>query len=110
MKGLVDGGESNAWPRPGTGSEATMHLPRPPRRTVRLRLTTVYSGLFLVSGVALLAITYLLMTGRIVGGQLVFTRRVDNGQDAPRPEHTPLRGSDPTQLHQFLTLAGIALG
>ncbi len=88
-----------------------MRMPHPPRRTVRLRLTIVYSGLFLVSGAALLAITYLLMTGRIVGGQLVFTRRVDNGQDAsPRPEHTPLRGSDPTQLHQFLTLAGIALG
>ena len=34
-----------------------LHLPS---RTVRLRLTLLYSGLFLVSGVALLAITYLL--------------------------------------------------
>src|SRR5438270_10619784 len=34
-----------------------LHLPS---RTVRLRLTLLYSGLFLVSGVALLATTYLL--------------------------------------------------
>jgi signal transduction histidine kinase len=34
-----------------------------PRRTVRLRLTAVYGGLFLVSGAALLAITYLLVAG-----------------------------------------------
>ena len=33
-----------------------LHLPS---RTVRLRLTLLYSGLFLVSGVALLAATYL---------------------------------------------------
>jgi two-component system sensor histidine kinase VanS len=33
---------------------------RLPQRTVRLRLTLLYSGLFLVSGVALLAATYLL--------------------------------------------------
>src|SRR5206468_10301514 len=34
-----------------------LHLPS---RTVRLRLTLLYSGLFLVSGLALLAATYLL--------------------------------------------------
>jgi signal transduction histidine kinase len=34
-----------------------------PRRTVRLRLTLMYGGLFLVSGAALLAITYGLVTG-----------------------------------------------
>ncbi len=33
---------------------------RLPRRTARLRLTTLYGGLFLLSGVALVAITYLL--------------------------------------------------
>jgi signal transduction histidine kinase len=36
---------------------------RLPRRTVRLRLTLMYGGLFLVSGAALLAITYALVTG-----------------------------------------------
>jgi signal transduction histidine kinase len=33
---------------------------RPPRRSARLRLTSLYGGLFLVSGVALLAATYFL--------------------------------------------------
>jgi hypothetical protein len=31
--------------------------PRPPRRTVRLKLALLYGGLFFLSGVALLAIT-----------------------------------------------------
>jgi hypothetical protein len=35
-------------------------MPRLPQRTVRLRLALLYSGLFLVSGVVLLAITYVL--------------------------------------------------
>src|SRR5262245_35247927 len=33
-----------------------------PRRTIRLRLTAIYGGLFLVSGAALLAITYVLVS------------------------------------------------
>jgi signal transduction histidine kinase len=33
-----------------------------PRRTIRLRLTVIYGGLFLVSGAALLAITYVLVS------------------------------------------------
>src|SRR5262245_37423591 len=40
-----------------------VRLPRWPRRTVRLRLTGLYGGLFLVSGAALLTITYLLVAG-----------------------------------------------
>src|SRR5437764_2802798 len=39
------------------GPRRMLHLPS---RTVRLRLTLLYSGLFLVSGVALLAVTYLI--------------------------------------------------
>src|SRR5690348_18208962 len=35
---------------------------RAPRRTVRLRLTAVYGGLFLLLGAALLGITYLLVS------------------------------------------------
>jgi signal transduction histidine kinase len=46
---------------------------RIPRRTVRLRLTLVYGGLFLMSGAALLAVTYFLVvhatTGFIFKGQ-----------------------------------------
>src|SRR5215510_1510234 len=46
---------------------------RLPRRTVRLRLTLVYGGLFLLSGTALLGITYLLVSqhmprGPVTGG------------------------------------------
>ncbi|WP_285783630.1 ATP-binding protein [Microbispora sp. NBRC 16548] len=36
-----------------------------PRRTVRLRLTALYGGLFLVSGAALLAVTYGLVVGAV---------------------------------------------
>ena len=35
-----------------------------PRRTVRLRLTALYGGLFLASGAGLLAITYALVAGQ----------------------------------------------
>jgi signal transduction histidine kinase len=38
-----------------------LHLPG---RTVRVRLTALYGGLFLISGAALLAITYLLVAGK----------------------------------------------
>jgi signal transduction histidine kinase len=37
---------------------------QPPRRSVRLRLTLLYGGLFLVSGTALLIITYVLVAHR----------------------------------------------
>jgi signal transduction histidine kinase len=43
-----------------------------PRRTVRLRLTLLYGGLFLVSGAALLAITYALVAHNTSG--LIFTQ------------------------------------
>jgi signal transduction histidine kinase len=43
-----------------TGRLLKQHLPR---RTVRLRLTALYGGLFLLSGAALLAITYVLVLG-----------------------------------------------
>ena len=37
---------------------------RLPRRTVRLRLTVLYGGLFLLSGAGLLAVTYVLVSGQ----------------------------------------------
>jgi signal transduction histidine kinase len=43
--------------RPGL---ASLSWPRFPRRTARLRLTALYSGLFLLTGAALAAITYVL--------------------------------------------------
>jgi signal transduction histidine kinase len=47
--------------------------PHLPRRTVRLRLTLLYGGLFLASGAALLAITYILVLHATNG--YVFTGR-----------------------------------
>jgi signal transduction histidine kinase len=43
---------------------------RLPRRTVRLRLTMVYGGLFLLSGAALLAITYFLVAQHVPQGPI----------------------------------------
>jgi signal transduction histidine kinase len=66
---------------------------RLPRRTVRLRLTLVYGALFLLSGAALLAITYFLVAHRLPGGSAVETSRSSlPGQDF----HVP-----PQQAHQI---------
>jgi signal transduction histidine kinase len=97
-------------------------LMRLPPRTVTLRLTLLYSGMFLISGAVLLAITYLLV--RHSTGSLYLLR----GDGA----HAPLRlrsgaappGAIPTiaqqartqalhqhaaELHQLLVQSGIAL-
>jgi len=55
---------------------------RLPRRTVRLRLTLVYGGLFLLSGAALLAITYLLVSRSLPTGPVT-------GRAAAPPLLTP---------------------
>ncbi|HTZ29459.1 MAG TPA: HAMP domain-containing protein, partial [Streptosporangiaceae bacterium] len=47
-------------PEPATPAPKTRRL-RLPRRTVRLKLTLLYGGLFLVCGIALLAVTYFLV-------------------------------------------------
>ncbi|NUS18001.1 MAG: HAMP domain-containing histidine kinase [Streptomyces sp.] len=47
-----------------------------PRRTVRLRLTALYGGLFLVSGAALLAVTYGLVAGAADRPPTVLQQRV----------------------------------
>ena len=60
-----------------------LHLPS---RTVRLRLTLLYSGLFLVSGLALLATTYLLF-------------RSNTGVDLIVPTGTPHRSISPGALN-----------
>ncbi len=55
---------------------------RRPRQTVRLRLTLLYGGLFLVSGAGLLAITYLLVA-RQSGDDFLFVRGAVKGITAP---------------------------
>ena len=97
-----------------------------PRRTVRLRLTLLYGGLFLASGVALLTITYLLVRHATGGGVLFFhtatgkapssfglnpalvpalqglTTEAQRVQAGARREHA-------AELHQLLIQSGIAL-
>jgi two-component system sensor histidine kinase VanS len=89
-----------------------LHLPS---RTVRLRLTLLYGGLFLVSGVVLLAIMYLLFrqAGRI---NLIVSTGASHGSAKPEAlsRITELRYSQLAQrstadLHQGLLKAGIAV-
>jgi two-component system sensor histidine kinase VanS len=53
-----------------------------PSRTVRLRLTLLYGGLFLVSGLALLATTYLLFRSK-TGVDLIVPTGVPHGSTSP---------------------------
>ena len=106
---------------------------RPPRRTVRLRLTAVYGGLFLLLGAALLGITYLLVSeelpstaGRagtatsVQSGPAVFFRTVSgNCQLSTSPALSPSQVQSQAQrclseqraaeLNQLLTKSGVAL-
>ncbi|MFF0269995.1 sensor histidine kinase [Kribbella sp. NPDC004536] len=79
---------------------------RLPRRTVRLRLTLTYGGLFLASGAALLAITYVLVVHATSG----FTFTGQNGSVAsvssPGKSAAP-RAQEPTNLTQNGTLPGL---
>ncbi|MFZ0386749.1 MAG: HAMP domain-containing sensor histidine kinase [Solirubrobacteraceae bacterium] len=86
-----------------------------PSRTVRLRLTLLYSGLFLVSGVALLAIMYLLFR-QTSGVDLIVSPRSPHGSasqqalsHAAELRYTRLVRRSTEDLHQGLLQAGIAL-
>ncbi|HKA95055.1 MAG TPA: HAMP domain-containing sensor histidine kinase [Streptosporangiaceae bacterium] len=63
--------------------------PRLPRRTVRLRLTLLYGGLFLLSGAALLAVTYVLVvqatSGVIFKGQNGSQVAISGSHRGPAP-------------------------
>ena len=92
-----------------------LHLPS---RTVRLRLTLLYSGLFLVSGVALLAATYLIFRSNS-GVDLIVAPRNGGGLHgiSPTPEvvrqvHQMYAASvarDRHGLHEGLIQSGIVL-
>jgi hypothetical protein len=59
-----------------------LHLPS---RTVRLRLTLLYGGLFLVSGAMLLAITYLLFRRATGINLIVVPTGTSHGSTGPDP-------------------------
>ncbi len=108
-------------PRPG-GSHMVARLRERlsrgvmPRRTVRLRLTVLYGGLFLVSGAALLAITYLLVASlpatitRIPLGALFRygPAHAPLGHCCPSPRTIEL-AQQTADLHGLLIRSGIAL-
>jgi signal transduction histidine kinase len=105
---------------------------RAPRPTARLRLTVLYGALFLLSGTALLAITYLLFEGvttaiTLPGGQRVVFGNVAGNAGAARVDrvgHYPSKPMFPGlthlpaqiaqlhafEMHQLLIRFGIALG
>ena len=111
---------------------ALVPRPRLPRRTVRLRLTLIYSGLFLLSGVVLLATTYLLVRhalgtglfaqgpngGAIFGPSSGIGRQVLHGsgltsqklhQQAAQLHAQAIRQND-TELHELVVNSAVALG
>jgi signal transduction histidine kinase len=90
---------------------------RRPRRTVRLRLTLLYSVLFLVAGAALLAITYLLVSSASdadLGLPTVPSSSGSKGGSQPLGSkslatHAQAVATRSAYLHELLTRSGIAL-
>jgi signal transduction histidine kinase len=96
---------------------------RRPRRTVRLRLTLLYSLLFLAAGAGLLTITYLLVRSAPIGeiDTLPFPPLGAPGSKNPAKPLPPAMAREQAQLkaqalathatvmHQLLTGSGIAL-
>lgn len=97
-----------------------------PRGTVRLRLTLLYSGLFLICGAALLTITYLLVrhsTGTVVrtpsgvsvSAPVGASEVPKNGLSSPQLQgqihqlEAARAHQHATELHQLLVQSGIAL-
>ena len=77
---------------------------RLPRRTVRLRLTAVYGGLFLLSGAALLAITYFLVSSQLPKGGVIGQERQPVTNPAATPPGVVLPGV--TQKRSFFVSTG----
>ncbi|MEU0565137.1 ATP-binding protein [Nonomuraea sp. NPDC005983] len=83
--------------------------PHLPRRTVRLRMTLLYGGLFLVSGVVLLAITYLLVRHAVMGQVVKSFIPAQGDGSVPSPNMPPpgkLRSVEllPAQMQQVAEL------
>ncbi len=78
-----------------------------PRRTIRLRLTLLYGGLFVLAGAALLTITYVLVAGNVGGGLVSGTYQVGSGGGAfavtvgPKP-NLPVTALQPDELVQYV--------
>ena len=88
--------------------------PRAPRRTVRLRLTLWYGGLFLACGAALLAVTYALVVQAFVGGtaRTAACRQPGVGCHVigAGPARAAALAAHAAVLHELLTRSLLALG
>jgi signal transduction histidine kinase len=82
-----------------------------PHRTVRVRLTLLYGGLFLISGAALLAITWALFvnaTGFVVTGQNGWSTELVNGHPVGLSESLPKAAQTLHTRYPRFTAAEIA--
>jgi signal transduction histidine kinase len=96
-------------------------LPRLPRRTIRLRLTGMYAGLFLLSGTGLLAITYVLVSAATAGScyrhmQHTASRHPtisgvcgSSVSSASLGLHSLLVDQEASTMHKLLLYSGVAL-
>ena len=78
-----------------------------PSRTVRLRLTVLYSGLFLVSGVALLATTYLLFRSS-TGVDLIVPTGIPHASTGPGAHNGALPSPDAVRRVRAMFAAAVA--
>src|SRR3982074_1966661 len=86
-EGIVDRASGLRMPRLSLARLAPRRLLHLPARTVRLRLTLLYSCLFLASGVALLATTYLLFRSN-TGVDLIVPTGTGHRSIGPGAPHT----------------------
>jgi signal transduction histidine kinase len=84
--------------------------PHPLRRTVHLRLTFLYGSLFLVSGAALLAITYALVHNALSGPLTTSGSPRQNASGGIVHDHPVggLRAQQAADLHQLLVQSALA--
>src|ERR1700756_390678 len=78
-----------------------------PSRTVRLRLTLLYSGLFLVSGLTLLATTYLLFRSS-TGVDLIVPTGTPHGSTSPGAHNGALPNLDALRQVRQMYAASVA--
>ncbi len=92
-------------PRLSLGRLAPRRMLHLPSRTVRLRLTLLYGGLFLVSGVALLAATYLIFRST-TGVDLIVPSGTSHGPAVPGAGNgAPPSPDSFRQVHQMFDAA-----
>src|ERR1700733_16244391 len=124
MEGTVDRAAGLRLPRLSFARLTPRRILHLPSQTVRLRLTLLYSGLFLVSGVALLAATYLIFRGSS-GVDLIISAGAPHGSSSPGAVHGGLSNPEVARqvrqmyaasvernthrLHQGLIQSGVAL-